>query len=400
MDATGTLIYNQMKLGKMTISFFEQLISAPQPPLTANITPLYTRTISASSTTAMLLPISSAEIKTTLFSIPDNKDPGPDGYNAFFFKKCWSIIRDDFIAATRYFFTHNSLPRCVNATRVALMPKVANPDSMNDFRLISCCNVLYKCISKIIVSRLKYALDEVIGPSQFAFLPGRNISDAIMLTQELIHNNHLSTGPAKYATKIDLRKAFDTMRWEFILAELKAIAIPQCMIDWIQLCISTTHYIVIINGELHGFFNSSRGIRQDDPLSPYLFVLAMEGLSGLLQYATQNPSFKYHWHCKPNSITHLCFANDLMLFCNVDPDSIGILKACLDKFSQLSGLTINHSKSSLYLSSVIEELQSNIQQLLGFQQGCLLVKYLGVPLISTRLTHVDCPEFNYGHRPP
>jgi hypothetical protein len=141
----------------------------------------------------MLLPISNAEIKTTLFSIPDNKAPGPDGYNAFFFKKCWSIIRDDFIAATRYFFTHNSLPRYVNATRVALVPKVANPDSMNDFRPISCCNVLCKCISKIIVSRLKHALDEVIGPSQFAFLSGRNISDAIMLTHELMHNNLLES---------------------------------------------------------------------------------------------------------------------------------------------------------------------------------------------------------------
>ncbi|KAJ6889558.1 hypothetical protein NC652_030338 [Populus alba x Populus x berolinensis] len=281
-DDTGTLIHDQGKLGNMAVSFFEQLLSTPQPPLTEDITPLYKGTISASSASTMLLPISNAEIKTTLFSIPDNKAPGPDGYNAFFFKTCWSIIGDDFIAATRYFFTHNTLPRCVNATRVALVPKVENPASMNDFRPISCCNVLYKCISKIIVSRIKHALDEIIGTSQSAFLPGRNISDAILLTQELMHNNHLSTGPAKCAMKIDLRKAFDTVRWEFILAGLKAIAIPQCMINWIQICISTAHYTVNINGELHGFFNATRGLRQGDPLSPYLFVLAMEGLSGML----------------------------------------------------------------------------------------------------------------------
>jgi len=187
----------------MVVSFFEQLLSTPQPPLTDDIAPIYPNTISAASTTTMLIPLTNDEIKAALFSIPDNKAPGPDSYNTFFFKKCWSIIGVDFIAATRYFFTNNSLPRCVNATRVALVPKVENPSCMNDFRPISCYNVLHKCISKIIVSRLKNALDEIIGPSQSAFLPCRNISDAILLTQKLMHNSHLSNGPPNCAIKID-----------------------------------------------------------------------------------------------------------------------------------------------------------------------------------------------------
>jgi hypothetical protein len=247
-DDEGNIIHDQQQMSHMAVSFFEQLLSTPQPPLTDDIAPIYPNTISAASTTAMLLPLTNDEIKAALFSIPDNKAPGPDGYNAFFFRKCWSIIGADFIAATRYFFTNNTLPRCVNATRVDLVPKVENPSCMNDFRPISCCNVLYKYISKIIVSRLKTALDEVIGPSQSAFLPGRNISDAILLTQELMHNSHLSNGPANCALKIDLRKAFDTVSWEFILAGLEAIAIPQCMITWIKICISTAHYTINMNG--------------------------------------------------------------------------------------------------------------------------------------------------------
>lgn len=224
---------------------------------------------------------------------------------------------------------------------------------MNDYRPISCCNVMYKCISKIIVGRLKAALTDVISPSQSAFIPGRQISDEILFTQNLMHNYHLNKGPVRCALKVDLRKAFDTVSWEFILAGLHAIGIPQTMTSWIKQCISTAHYSISLNGELHGFFKASRGIRQGDPLSPYLFVLATKGLAGILCHTTQQQGFKYHWRCKQNSITHLCFADDLMLFC---------------------------------LTGIGDQLHSAIREQVGFQQSALPVRYLGVPLITTKLT--------------
>jgi mannosylglycoprotein endo-beta-mannosidase len=240
------------------------------------------------------------------------------------------------------------------------------------------------------VIRLKSALTDVIGPSQSAFLPGRSISDAILLTQELIHNYHHKTGPARCALKIDLKKAFDTVSLEFILAGLQAIALPPNLLNWIKTCITTVHYTININGELHGFFQSTRGIRQGDPLSPYLFVLAMEGLSGIIHQNISNGKFQHHWRCKATNITHLCFADDLMMFCHADVDSISMLKASLDRFSSLSGLYINLAKSSLYLSSIDGRLRSCIADNIGIQETMLPVRYLGVPLISTRLTHTDC----------
>ena len=389
-DSTGTTIIGQQDMGKLASNYYEQLLSAPQIPLPGPVNYMYPNTISDTSRAAINLPITDEDIKAALFSIPDNKSPGPDGYNAYFFKHCWSIIGPDFLAAVRYFFTNNCLPRCVNATRIALVPKVENPSCMNDFRPISCCNVLYKCISKVIVIRLKAALGDVIGLAQSAFLPGRNISDAILLTQELMHNTHLNTGPSRCALKVDLRKAFDTVRWDFILAGLAAIGIPQHMIQWITICITTAHYTVNLNGELHGFFKATRGIRQGDPLSPYLFVLAMEGLGGIITQATRNTAFKYHWRCATNKITHICFADDLMLYCHADTSSVNILQSCLDKFSTVSGLTINYAKSSIYLSGVDVDTKNRICNQLGFQQGTLPVRYLGVPLISTRLKHADC----------
>ena len=270
------------------------------------------------------------------------------------------------------------------------MPKQEHPSCLHDFRPISCCNVLYKCIAKLLVIRLKAALVDVIGPSQSTFIPGRNISDAILLTQELMHNYHHNKGPSRCALKIDLKKAFDTVSLDFIIAGLHAIGIPHDMINWIKTCITTVHYTININGELHGFFQATQGIRQGDPLSPYLFVLAMEGLSGIINQSVRSSTFQYHWRCKPTKITHLCFADDLMMFCHADIESIMVLKSSLDRFSKLSGLTINLAKSSLYLSGVDGSLCNNIMDNIDIHEASLPVRYLGVPLISTRLTHTDC----------
>jgi len=389
-DTEGNVVHDQQEIRKMESTYFEDLLTASHPTMNAEVHSLYPNTITEESKAAALIPITDDDIKAALFSISDSKAPGPDRYNALFYKKSWDIIKVDFIAAIRYFFSNNTLPRCVNATRVALVPKQELPTCLNDFRPIYCCNVLYKCISKLLVIRLKEALSDVIGPSQSAFIPGRNISDAILLTQELMHNYHLNTGPARCALKIDLRKAFDTVNLDFIIAGLHAIGLPYCMIQWITTCITTVHYTININGELHGFFQGTRGIRQGDPLLPYIFVLAMEGLGGIIKQSVQHSAFKYYWRCKPTNITHLSFADDLMLFCHADLDSIMVLKSSLDKFSTLSGLTINLAKSSLYLSGIDRTMRIRISDHIGIQEKTLPVRYLGVPLLSTRLTHTDC----------
>lgn len=157
----GVTITDPQEIGKLVVSYYERLLTATPTALPEHITSIYPNTISDASRLIASLLIINEDIKNALFSIPDNKSPGPDGYNALFFKQSWSIIGNDFITVVRYFFSHNLLPRYVNATYVALVPKVENPASMNDFRPISFCNVLYKCISKLIVVRLKAALAKV-----------------------------------------------------------------------------------------------------------------------------------------------------------------------------------------------------------------------------------------------
>ncbi|GJW32961.1 hypothetical protein Tco_0052993 [Tanacetum coccineum] len=156
----------------------------------------------------MVRSISDREVKESLFSMGDDKSSGPDGYTAAFFKEAWDIVSDEVTKAIREFFTNGKLLKELNHTIIALIPKVKSPSRVNDYRPISCCNVLFKCISKIIANRIKQSLKILISPNQSAFIPGRSISDNILLTQELMHNYHLDRGTPRCAFKVDIQKAF------------------------------------------------------------------------------------------------------------------------------------------------------------------------------------------------
>ncbi|GKC95261.1 sugar transport protein 13 [Tanacetum coccineum] len=151
------------------------------------------------------------EIHDAIFSMDNDKSPGLDGYTTAFFKEAWDIIKKDVIKAVQELFINCTLLKELNHTIIALIPKVASPLKINDYRPISCCNILFKCISKIISNWMKDSLTMLISSNQSAFVPGRRITDNILLTQELMHNYHLDRGPPRYAFKVDIQKAYDTV---------------------------------------------------------------------------------------------------------------------------------------------------------------------------------------------
>ncbi|GKD53721.1 putative RNA-directed DNA polymerase, eukaryota, reverse transcriptase zinc-binding domain protein, partial [Tanacetum coccineum] len=146
----------------------------------------------------------------------DNKAPGPDGYTAAFFKEAWEILATDVTKAIKEFFTNGVLLKELNHTILALIPKVTSPMKINDYRPISCCNILYICISRTISNRMKGSLADLVSLNQSAFVPRRRISDNILLTQELMHNYHLDRGTSRCAFKVDIQKAYDTVDWKFL----------------------------------------------------------------------------------------------------------------------------------------------------------------------------------------
>lgn len=341
---------------------------------------------------ALLLPrlVSDDEIFTTLKSMKKNKSPGPDGFNVNFFLHTWDIVGSDFLKAAHYFFNSGNMPHYINASIIALIPKNQNPSSMNDFRPISCCNTLYKCITKIIATGLSSTLHGLIDKSQAAFVKGRSISDNILIAQEVFNKYNVNSGSSRAAFMLDISKAFDNCKWNFIVDVLILRGYPSPFIKWIHACISSARFSVKVNGESVGYFASSKGIRQGDPLSPFLFVLIMDVLSELLNNMGENDEFKYQHNMKSMRLNHLCFADDLLLFCKGDKNSISLMMQTLDIFGSFSGLKINNRKSSFFVSNVQAELSDWIFQTYHIPLGSLPAKFLGVPLISTGLHAHHC----------
>ncbi|GJY04171.1 protein LAZ1 [Tanacetum coccineum] len=201
-----------------------------------NTTGLINKKVSDGSNTNMIRPVTNAEIKKAMFDIGDAKAPGPDGYTSTFFKKGWDVVGQDVCNAIQDFFRNGKLLKESNHTFLALIPKVATPVKVNDYRPISCCNVIYKCISKILTNRIIEGIKEVVSENQSAFVPGRRISDNILITQELMHNYHRNRGSPRCAFKVDIQKAYDTVDWRFLGFILKRFGFHSTMIKWIMAC--------------------------------------------------------------------------------------------------------------------------------------------------------------------
>ncbi|GKE06123.1 putative RNA-directed DNA polymerase, eukaryota, reverse transcriptase zinc-binding domain protein [Tanacetum coccineum] len=234
-------------------------------------------------------------------------------------------------------------------------------------------------------------LDSLVDQNQSAFIPSRQISNNVLLSQELLRGYHRKRGYARCAFKVDIQKAYDSVEWSFLRDFLNRFGFHSTMIKWIMECITSTSFLINVTGDLRGFFKGKRGLRQGDPLSSYLFTLIMEVLNLIIKRnIVANPHFKYHWKCKDLKITHLCFADDLMLFCHGDSKSVFVLKNLLNEFGNVSGLFPSFPKSTVFFGNVRETCRTKILEVMPFIEGKLSVRHLGVPILSKRLYVNDC----------
>lgn len=243
------------------------------------------KSLSGKQAEELTAPFSRVEIDEVINSCDSQKAPGPDGYNCKFIKEAWEIIKEDVYKMVEKFWATNLLPKGSNVAFVALIPKNDKPEGFNDFRPISMVGCSYKIVAKLLARRIQKVMNSLIGPHQSSFVAGRQILDGTLIAGEIIETCKRKRISATML-KLDFHKAFNSISWENLEWTLVQMGFRVKWREWIRACTMNAAASIIINGSPTKPFNLHRGLRQGDPLSPFLFDIVVETLSLVIQKAT------------------------------------------------------------------------------------------------------------------
>jgi Reverse transcriptase (RNA-dependent DNA polymerase) len=334
-----------------------------------------------SENASLIAPFTEEEIRCAVFSMNPNKSPGPDGFSILFYQKFWALIKHDIVHLFSEFYNHSLDIAKLNRALICLIPKVVDTVTIKDFRPISLLNYSFRIFTKVLTSRLHPVLDRLIGFNQHAFLKGRNIMDNVIVAHEILHSVKSSKEPS-LLLKLDFEKAFDNVDWNYILNSFKQRGFDPKWVRWMESILWGGHSAVLLNGVPGTYFECRKGVRQGDPLSPYLFLLAAEGLNKIL---TKGIDLGHLEGLGPpilngHKILHLQYADDTLLFLKADYLMIERVKWALRAFEGLLGLKINFNKSELIGLNVDLATTNNFALQLHCKLGSLPLKYLGLAL--------------------
>ncbi|GJV13201.1 RNA-directed DNA polymerase, eukaryota, reverse transcriptase zinc-binding domain protein [Tanacetum coccineum] len=300
----------------------------------------------------------------------------PDGFTFGFYRRFWKVIENDVFDAVNHFFTYGYIPKGCNSSFIALIPKIPDANMVKDFRPISLIGSLYKIIAKILANRLVVVLGDIVNEVQSAFIADRQILDGPFILNEVLQWCK-SKKKQSLIFKVDFEKAYDSVRWDFLDEVLKKFGFGDKWCTWIQSCLRSSRGSIIINGSPTAEFQFHKGLKQGDPLSPFLFILIMESLHLSFQRVVDARMFKGITLSSSLMLSHMFYADDVIFVGQWCDDNINTLVQVLECFFHASGLHINMNKSKLMGVLVDDEKVKQAASKLG----CLILKppfsYLG-----------------------
>lgn len=387
----GEKFYEEEKILEVIVNYYQQLFTSQDSNAKtseATVQEAIVPCISEEMNANLISTPSADEIKKACFSIHADKAPGPDGFSASFFQTNWGNISEQIILEVQNFFSTGILPCNINKTHVRLIPKIRSPQKMQDYRPIALCSVYYKIIAKLLTKRLQPILSSIISENQSAFVPQRAISDNVLITHEVLHYLHTSNAKQRcyMAVKTDMSKAYDRIEWSFVKLVLERMGFHQTWVNWLMQCVTSVSYSYLLNGSAQGMVWPQRGLRQGDPLSPYIFIMCSEVLSGLCIKAQSEKKLTGIKVGKESPrLNHLLFADDTMFFCKSDSQECTTLLNILQRYEMASGQKINTQKSAVTFSSKTNrEVKDRVKLQLKIEKEGGLGKYMGLPELFGR----------------
>lgn len=307
---------------------------------------------------------------------------------AVFYKKFWHIVGDKVTHEILKVLNGGEMPVGWNDTNIVLIPKVKSPSVLKELRPSSLCNVVYKIISKVLANRLKSILPEIILDTQSAFVPGRLITDNVLIAYEATHflQNKRNGKDGYAAIKLDMSKAYDRVEWPFLLHMLRRLGFDEKWNRLIMNCVTTVNYKIKVNGDYTEVIKPDRGLRQGDPLSPYLFVICAEAFSAAIQAAEGSKRLCGLRICRGAPIlTHLFFADDSLLLLKATESVANEMKQIILDYERCSGQIVNRDKSVVMFSSNMDEEEKKVfSHTLGINCIAHNDRYLGLPVFIGR----------------
>eukprot|EP00253_Pinus_taeda_P022541 PITA_22541 len=379
-DKNGNRVVEQAKIEQVLIDHHKEILREPQADKIHAIQEICSaipHLVTEDQNKALMRAATLEEIEETVKAMKKGTAPGPDGFTVDFFQAGWHFLGKEILELVEESRMNQKVWPAFNSTFYALIPKGDNLEDANGFRPIALCNVIYKIITSMMAKRLKPLLDKLISAEQTGFVEGRQILDGLVVTQEVIHSLKVKKQKGMMI-KLDLLKAYDRLSWNYLGKVLESFGFCRRWIDWIHSLISTPSFSILVNVTPSKTFSASRGLRQGDPLSPFLFILAAEGLGRFIKKEREANKIKGLKLWGNNlCLTHQQFVDDIMLFGEPIVKEVKHLRKILDLFAEASGLEINRDKSCVFIFNTVDQVKAHLIRLLGFRRGELPTKYLG-----------------------
>ena len=346
-DNTDNLVSNDAEILQLCSAFYADLFAQDNPPsckLSNYTTPPPQRTLTQEQCTALAAPITKDDVEYSLRHMKKGKSPGCDGLTVAFYLRFWPVIGDLVFDSISYAQEVGSFTTFQRLGVLKLLPKPSkDPWLVTNLRPITLLNLDYKLFTKTLADRMKEVLPTLLHTDQTGFVKGRLMGNNVLDIYALIAMADELDNDDIVFLSLDIHKAFDSIRWDFLRTVLWGFGFPEVFLDWVTLSQQNAQVQILNNGHLSGKISIKCGLLQGCGLSPFLFVLAIEGLANTIRADDRIPGIALHDICK--KIAQV--ADDTLLLFIGSRSVIRRVKCVLDHFSHLSGLKLNYDKSSL-----------------------------------------------------